>query len=272
LTGANINTLSVLAHSLRYSLRGLDPDAVLFLANTVLTNEIQIQAINTLVLNLKANNLWDKMTAIYPFVGANSNAHKYNLKNPTRFDILFEGGWNHTNTGAATNGINTRGNTQISPSAHLVQDDTHISIYARSTLGTRTSVNVDIGNRPGGNFTVATYYSFRFPLSDMYSNVSRLTPTYSGTTSAEGLGYFIFQRTSPTSHTVYKNATLLGTNTNNGGTLPSAQMWIGANGTISEWSDREYSFISFGRGFTPTEVTTLTNIIQTYQTALSRQI
>jgi hypothetical protein len=272
LTNSETGTLSTLTHTLRYSLRGLDPDAVSFLASTILTDETQIQAVNNLVLDLKANNLWDKMTAIYPFVGASGDTHKYNLKNPTQFTVLFEGGWNHTNTGAATNGVNTRGNTQISPSTHLVQDDTHISIYARSTLGTRTNANVDIGNRPGGNFTVATYYAFRFFLSDMYSNVSRTSFNYSGTTSAEGLGYFIFQRTSPTSHTVYKNATLLGTNTNNGGVLPSAQMWIGANGTISEWSDREYSFISFGRGFTPTEVTTLTSIIQTYQTSLSRQI
>jgi hypothetical protein len=274
LTGADINTLSVLAHSLRYSLRGLDPDAVLFLANTVLTNETQIQAVNNLVLDLKANNLWDKMTAIYPFVGASGDTHKYNLKNPTQFTVLFEGGWNHTATGAATNGVNTRGNTQISPSAHLIQDDTHISIYARSTLGTRTSVNVDIGNRPGGFFLAATWYSNNFLLSDIYSNFNRIQRSYpGGSTSTNGLGYFIFQRTSPTSHTVYKNATLLATNsTNTGGTLPSAQMWIGDNGTISEWSDREYSFISFGRGFTPTEVTTLTSIIQTYQTSLSRQI
>ena len=255
---------------------GKQPDlnANQFFEATEVLNLTQRQAVYALVKDLKANSIWDKMTAIYPFVGASGDTHKYNLKNPTQFTILFEGGWNHTATGAATNGIDTRGNTQISPSAHLVQDDTHISIYARSTLGTRTSVNVDIGNRPGGFFLAATWYGSNFLLSDIYSNSNRLTFSYpGGTTSTNGLGYFIFQRTSPTSHTVYKNATLLGTNSSNtGGTLPSAQMWIGANGQISEWSDREYSFISFGRGFTPTEVTTLTSIIQTYQTALSRQI
>lgn len=245
--------------------------AEFFNATQVLTPS-QKDAVNNLVLDLKSNNLWNKMTAIYPFVGGTANTHKYNLKDPANFTILFEGGWNHTNTGAATNGTNTRGNTQISPSTHLVQDDTHISIYARSTLGTVTNANVDVGNRPSGNFTLATYYAFRFILSDMYSNVSRITTNYSGTTSEEGLGYFVFQRTSPTSHTVYKNAVLRGTNTNSGGTLPSAQMWIGANGQISEWSDREYSLISFGQGFTSSEITTLNTIVQRFQTTLGRQV
>jgi len=254
--------------------KSYDLNAAEFFNATQILTPVQKQAVNDLVKDLKTNNIWDKMTAIYPFVGASSNTHRYNLKNPTVFDILFEGGWNHTTTGAATNGTNTRGNTQISPSAHLVQDDTHISIYARSTLGTRTSANVDIGGRPDSFFTLATWYSNNFLLSDIYSNSNRIQQSYpGGSTSTNGLGYFIFQRTSPTSHTVYKNATLLATNTNNtGGTLPSAQMWIGANGQISEWSDREYSFISFGRGFTPTEVTTLTSIVQKFQTTLGRQV
>lgn len=37
-------------------------------------------AINNLVKELKNNNLWDKMKAIYPLVGGGINSHRFNLK------------------------------------------------------------------------------------------------------------------------------------------------------------------------------------------------
>ncbi len=37
-------------------------------------------AINELVKDLKSNNLWDKMEAIYPFVGGTVSSRRFNLK------------------------------------------------------------------------------------------------------------------------------------------------------------------------------------------------
>lgn len=38
------------------------------------------ESINELVKDLKSNNLWDKMKAIYPFVGGTVSSHRFNLK------------------------------------------------------------------------------------------------------------------------------------------------------------------------------------------------
>jgi len=46
----------------------LDPDAAAFLTAAGITDPTQQSAINTLVLSLKADGLWTKMKAIYPFV------------------------------------------------------------------------------------------------------------------------------------------------------------------------------------------------------------
>jgi hypothetical protein len=58
-----------------------DSDAAAFFTSTGITNTTQKDAVNTLVLELKAESLWTKFIAIYPLVGGSATTHKYNLKN-----------------------------------------------------------------------------------------------------------------------------------------------------------------------------------------------
>jgi hypothetical protein len=87
-----------------------DSDAQLFLNAAVITDATQANAINDLVVGLKADGLWSKMQVIYPFVGGTASTHKFNLKNPrdlnTAFRLEFFGGWTHSSTGAKPNGTN----------------------------------------------------------------------------------------------------------------------------------------------------------------------
>ena len=48
-------------------------------------------AVNTLVVSLKNNSLWNEMYAIYPFVGGTSNSCKYNLKNVNTYTLVETG-------------------------------------------------------------------------------------------------------------------------------------------------------------------------------------
>jgi len=50
----------------------IDENAYLFLSQSGITDPIITGSIDTFVRGLKANNLWDKMIAIYPFVGTGS--------------------------------------------------------------------------------------------------------------------------------------------------------------------------------------------------------
>jgi hypothetical protein len=64
--------------------RSIDPAAQDFIDAAGITGDVQQQAINNLVKGLKADGLWSKMKAVYPFVTDNRNLFGYteNLPNP----------------------------------------------------------------------------------------------------------------------------------------------------------------------------------------------
>jgi hypothetical protein len=92
-----------------------DYDALLFLSAASISNSTQRLAINYLTFSLKLNGLWDKLNAIYPFVGGTATTHKFNLKNPldtnAAFRLSFVGGWTHSASGVLPNGTNAYANT-----------------------------------------------------------------------------------------------------------------------------------------------------------------
>ena len=54
-----------------------DPATLAYLAATGITGATEVAAINNLVVGLKADGLWSKMKAVYPFVTDNSNLLSY---------------------------------------------------------------------------------------------------------------------------------------------------------------------------------------------------
>ena len=66
-----------------------DPDAIAFLMAAGITDGTQAAAINTLVIRMKADGIWTKMKAIYPFVGGSAASHKWNLKDPRDLDAAY---------------------------------------------------------------------------------------------------------------------------------------------------------------------------------------
>jgi hypothetical protein len=87
---------------------------------------------------------------------------------------------------------------------------------------------------------------------------------------------YTLSRTSNALLRVYKNTSILGSNTlSNPGTLPSINLFLGAenfNSTPSFYSNREFAFASIGDGLSNTEATNLYNTVQTFQTTLGRQV
>jgi len=66
-----------------------DTDAQAFLTATGITDLTISNAINDLVVGLKADSLWTKYKAIYPCVGGTAFTHKFNLKDPRDLDAAF---------------------------------------------------------------------------------------------------------------------------------------------------------------------------------------
>jgi hypothetical protein len=109
-----LNTL----YGINYEPIPIQPETAAYLAATGITGTTEVNAINKLVYELKQNNLWSKMKAVYPFVTDNRNLFGYSEN--------FSTGW--TNTGATVTS-----NSTIAPDGTLTADtieDTD-GIYAR---------------------------------------------------------------------------------------------------------------------------------------------
>ena len=114
-----------------YGLRQ-DADVTAFLSATAITDTTITSALDTLVVDLKAYGLWDKMKAIYPFVGGTAATHSYNLKNTAAHQITWFGGLTHDSNGVTPNGTNGYGNLNFNPRTHL---------GTQSSMGTYIRVN-----------------------------------------------------------------------------------------------------------------------------------
>jgi hypothetical protein len=157
----------------------LDENAYLFLQSAGITDPIITGSIDTFVRGLKANNLWDKMIAIYPFVGTGSagtnltGSHRWNLKEPSlvTYPLSFTGSWIGSTSGSAPSGSNTNISTQVTPSNYYPFYNTqsaHISILSYDTpvsssylMGTGMTEDLAISTLAGDYGTPAAAYSVR---------------------------------------------------------------------------------------------------------------
>jgi hypothetical protein len=123
----------------------------LFFDNAQITDEA-LQAI--LVQHYEAIELrsyFPKLAAIYPFVGGNANAHKYNFLDARdaddAFRLLFLGGWLHTADGVQGNGINAWANTFWNEVANAAANSWNFGFYSRTQ--TASIQWCDMGNFDG---------------------------------------------------------------------------------------------------------------------------
>jgi hypothetical protein len=255
-----------------YVFGGLDADAQAFITAAGLTNPTQQSAINTLVLSLKANNIWTKMKAIYPFVGGTASTHKFNLKNPldtnAAFRLVFFGGWTHTANGVQANGTNGYADTFLVPSAqYAVDNNHHISVYSRLN---QTQNDVELGTYDG---TRALQFRVYFnSLTEFYSN--NLLPVNSADTNS--VGNYIANRIG-TAVKVFKNNTTLGVFTSAANGRPNVSLFLANTNNLGIpnsglYSNKQYAFASIGDGLTDTDASNFYTAVQAYNTTLGRQV
>ena len=106
-------------------------------------------------------------------------------------------------------------------------------------------------------------------ITQMYSN-------YITDASTSSFGFFIGTRTAANLLKQYRNSTNTSTSTLNSTVTSLSDLGsinIGrVNPFISEYSNRECAFASIGDGLTDTEASNFYTAVQTYQTALGRQV
>jgi hypothetical protein len=264
---------------------GPDADALAFISAANITNTTQQNAIIKLVTDLKGYGVWTKMKALYPFVGGNASAHKFNLKDPRDLDaayrLVFAGGWTHSSTGALPNGTTGYADTKLAPySVMSNQQSVHISFYSNTnsfpTVNGTIKSNGGYSLNPDARGLGVGYWKKGSGVNAYYASIGSISEIIVDTTTPTSQGFILASRTSSTSAKLYQNSTILGLNNiTSTGALPTLNMYIGArngNGTIEQYHNLNQQFASIGEGLTDTEATNYYTAVQTFQTTLGRQV
>lgn len=249
----------------------IDPDAAAFFsrvttAGGTLTPTEQT-AVNTLVIQMKADNIWNSMKAVYPMVGASAAACAQNLKSSS-FTGSFTSGWTFSSTGITGNASSTFMNTNLNANTHLSRNSTHVSVYLRTNKdalmcdigGAQTGIEIDIFSKLSNTF---------FPRCNSGANAG--VPN-----SVSSLNLFITNRISSSQVRAFRNNNLTVLSDSSTG-VPNSNIYLGCLGndilgTKSFFNDRETAFASIGDGLSDTQASNLYTAVQTFQTTLSRQV
>ena len=233
-------------------------------------------ATRTLFTSLVSNNLYHKITAMYPLLGGIAASEKFNAKNPVdtnaAYRLTFNGGWTYTSSGATGNNFNTYATTYISGTT-LNRFSVHQSYYSLGNTSSSDCIEMGAANTSTNTYTelLVDTIAFGGNFRGYNNNSTGLgvdSPSHSAMT-----GYFVSSRESDTKSYLYKNGSLnySGTTATNG-TIPF-DIVLGArndNGAPANYTDRPMGFVSIGSGLTPSEITTLSTIINTWATAVGR--
>jgi hypothetical protein len=246
-----------------------DADAQAFVTNAAIVDQVEANAVNKLVIDMKAAGVWSKMKAIYPFVGGSASSHKFNLKDPrdlnAAFRLVFNGGWTHSSNGAQPNGTNGFADTFLVPSTSLSASSLHFSKYNRN--------NDLVGNKIDG--AVSNFTDF---LQQNYSAGNAVIGTIASLasyTQTDTRGLFTATRTASNLIKVFRNSSSIATNTTTISILPNVNLFIGARCdgfAQSFFNSYQCAFSSIGDGLSDTEAANLYTAVQNFQTTLNRQV
>ena len=254
-----------------------DTDAQAFITAASISNSTQQNAINDLVLALKAASIWNKMDAVYPFVGGSAAAHKFNLRNPAdtngAYRLAFAGTVTHNANGITGDGTSGYADTFYNPSTGGMTDTSaHISAYVRSCTANNGIGNAVIGAKQSTNevILVSDFANLTYAALFNTGDFMNESPTTGRT------GTFVVSRTSASSAKMFRNGSLIEEVTGAAGTPPNSKILLlnQAEDLVpqSSFSDANLAFVSIGDGLTDTECTNLRTAIVNFQTALSRNI
>ena len=239
-----------------------------FAANTGL-NTTQKDAIDALVISMKTIG-WSKFKAVYPLVGGTAAAHKWNLVNPVDTDA----GFRLTYTGTLThdaNGITPGGttsdfaDTKFIPNTHGTANSGSIGYYVRSISGDQQLM--------GGYTTTLDIWQLSTFSGGFYGQVG--TQANPVTTPSPATRMVICSRTGATTSSNYRDGTSFQSPTDAYDGTSTASIFLfgrSNSGTNNSAGNVPCSFAFIGTGLTSGEVSTLSTAVNTYQTALGRNV
>jgi hypothetical protein len=198
---------------------------------------------------------------------------KYNLKDARDLDaafrLTFSGGWTYSTNGAQPNGTNGYADTKLNDSI-LTPNSSHLSFYSRTNVF-QGAYDIGLFNATNGIW-----------LGVGYTNGIRTGIFQTGASgelnlvTANTLGFVVATKNGSTTNTAYKNGVNLISGVKPDTSATNTTVYLGAlnqNGTPGYgFSTKQIGFATIGNGLSDAEVAILYQLIQQYQTDLSRQV
>lgn len=282
-SGLNQGRFSGLDNGLALGLFGnvrakLDKDVIPYIENAKIMRAQEIFAINYLVTNTKKFFLWDKIKAIYPFLGDTLLSNAFNLKIPIDSNSAYRLNFD-TNLPLITRfGVEFIGNssswatTNLIPSQVLIKGNLALGCYINggnlggslypATMGSSTTSNT---NTDVISLAIRTTNKYFVPNGDAQPFISSSDTTITGNyigTALNGLA------------NLYRNGIELGnTATSTNGGISGSPIFIGALGQniISTYQNVRLGICFISTGLTKIDVRNFDMIIQNYVSILNRR-
>lgn len=267
---ANVTAISGVATGFGGGGGGFDTDAQAFFTATGISDTTIQNAVNQLVLDIKAINsgaVWTALKVIYPMVGGTASTHAVNLKQPGTHDGTMNGTITHNANGVTGNGTNGYINTNFNQSTDGANDDEHISVYSRTDLNDASHAMAVLDASSNGTLML---------LRSSGNFITRSQSASSNSTAVgDSLGYFSLNRTNSTEYRKRQNGTnTLVTQSGNQAPLNLNFFLLARNlnGSAASWTTRNMAWAAIGRGLTETDDGSLRTAVETFQDALTRGV
>ena len=184
------------------------------------------------------------------------------------FRLTFSGGWTHNASGITANGSNAYANTYLTSTVDLLDFNKHYAFY-NNQISPNNSGWDGVWDSAGTGSVFGCNLNTGGKLSLGLNFLSGNLPTVPDYTTC-----FIGNITGTTNNKFYQNGNLLYTRTGAVSAFSnSLDYYIGClnvNGTPQYYSNNIYGFYCLGSSLTPTEVTNLNTIINTFITDIGR--
>ena len=253
-------------------LPAFDPDATTYLSAVVsaggAVSSPMSAATNNMFLALKSNGLYNTMQWFYPMLGANAGGCAINAKSPGTYDITWFGGMSFDVSGATGNSTNGYGNTGWVPSANS-------SIFDNGTFGCYLGVP-RTGGAYGALMAAGEVNADRMMI---FGDLNAAQPNIVdwGSNNAFGrinlpntAGMLIASSTAATQNATYYNGTFYQSNGGISKTQAPTTPFYLFRREEGLYSNAQLSFAFMSSLLTGAQISTLSSIINTFQTALGR--
>ena len=214
----------------------------------------------------------DKFEAVYPFYGGNAAAHAIDLMGS--FDITWNGTLTHDANGVTPNGSSGYGATGFntsSSSTKMSLNSTHYCTYFVENPLSGTGIHMGLFDGGLGRFTYFhCSHQTNWQICLNANSIGNLTAP------SPGDGCVVYNRELSTHQDIYHRGTRVLNHSENSVALLNREVRLFGRNTggagVDSYVNDPTRFWSMGAGLSSAEITTLTNAVNAYQTALGRAV